>query len=701
MLNAEISRVIDKLQANIIIFLPLMLSIGILIFFALPYDPSWYSGILVLALLLNALHILRRYKYPLKDLILMLLVIGAVASLGFMAAQLRSFAVKAPVIQEELRGVHINGIVERIDRLDGRKGSRVLIGDVSLDGIPAEKTPKKVRIRIIKDDALVAGQRISVKGELLPPPPPVMPRSFNFQRWAYYNQIGAVGYAYYEPKDVFEAEFVSMHHVERLRKAIERHIYTTFGADNQTMAEIVTALITGRKTQMREDDRVALQDAGLAHMLAISGLHIGLIVSAVFFFIRLILSAVPYCALNWPTKKIAAVIAFAMALLYVMLSGASLPAVRAIIMMGIAMLAIVMDRNPFSLRLVAFAALVILLILPESLLSVSFQLSFAAVAALIIFYERTRAWWQAQYARPGFFWRCMLYGLGVVATTIVSTVATAAPGLYHFNHFAVYGALSNLFAVPILAMLVMPCCLIAILLWPFGLGQWAFWAAGYGASVILDIAHYCADLPGAVIHQPFIGAWGVLVWTVWGCIIWQWHKRLLPLLAMLTVIGCGLLFVEKPYNIIITADYKLITVQDAQGAVTAYGDSPRRFDKDYIAEYYGMSAKDFIRSRNAEACDPDGCHIAVQDDVFVEVIRFPAAYVDACRRSALVILDFPIDALTNEQRARGCRVPVISRFDTWRYGSYGVYVSPKGFIHMDTLYSRDNYNRPWSVPSWR
>ena len=701
MLNAEISRVIDKLQENIIIFLPLMLSVGILIYFALPFEPSWYSGLIVFALLLNAWHMLRRYEFALRPILLAFLAIGAVASLGFMAAQVRSAIVAAPVLAEELRFVHINGIVERIDRLDGRKGSRVLISDVTLDGIAPDKTPKKVRIRIIKDDNLQAGQRISVKGNLLPPPPPVMPQSFNFQRWAYYNQIGAVGYAFYEPKDVFEADFVSIHYIERLRKAIEQHIYTLFGAENQTKAEIVTALITGRKTQMRESDKVALQDAGLAHMLAISGLHIGLIVSAVFFFVRLVLSAVPYFALNWPTKKIAAVIAFIMALLYVLLSGASLPAVRAIIMMGIAMLAIVMDRNPFSLRLVAFAALVILLILPESLLSVSFQLSFSAVAALIIFYERTRKWWQAQYARPGFFWRCMLYGLGVVATTLVSTVATAAPGLYHFNHFAVYGAFSNLFAVPILAMFVMPCCLLAILLWPFGLGQWAFWVAGYGAQIILNIAHYCADLPYAVLHQPFIGAWGVLIWTVLGCIIWQWHKKLLPLFAVLLVVGGALLFVEKQYNIIITSDYRLITFQDNMGRLTAYGDSPRRFDKDYIAEYYGRTSKDYLRWSKSNDCDPDGCFIAVQDNVFVEIIRFPAAYVDACRRAALVILDFPMDALTEEQRERGCRVPVVSRFDTWRYGSYGIYVSPKGFIHMDTLYSRDNYDRPWSVPSWR
>tara|TARA_R110002124_G_scaffold64985_2_gene177720 strand:- start:529698 stop:531800 length:2103 start_codon:yes stop_codon:yes gene_type:complete len=698
--NTHLDRVIDKIQANLIVFLPLMLSAGIMFYFYLPYEPEWFAGILAALIGLNGLHLTARYDFSLKRALYMVFIVFLVASIGFMAAQIRTAAINAPMLMEDIHGVHINGVVERIDRLGGRKGSRVLIKDVTIDDFPSENTPAKIRIRIIKDDALEAGQRISVRGELMPPPPAVMPGGFNFQRWAFYQKIGAVGYAYYAPSIIQQPDFASEGFIERLRKRVEKHIYTLF-AENQTRAEIVTALITGRKTQMAETDKDALRDAGLAHMLAISGLHIGLIVSAVFFFIRLCLAAVPYAALYWPTKKIAAVLALIFAVFYVLLSGASLPAVRAIIMMGIAMLAIVMDRNPISLRLVAFAALVILVILPESILSVSFQLSFAAVASLVIFYERTRLWWQGQYAQKGFMRRVWLYGLGVVATTLVSTVATAAPGLYHFNHFGVYGALSNLFAVPLLAVLVMPSCLVAILLWPLGLDKPFFELAGAGGQLILDIAHYCADLPMAVIHQPYLGVYGFVLWTALGCIIWYWSKNTRRALLVFTALCFVPFFFEKQYNVIVTSDFKLISVKGVNDELLAYGSTSRRFDKSYIAEYYGRNAKDYIRDKKSEHCDPDGCYIEVQDDVFMQIVKFPENYVEACRKAAFVIVDFPITALTEAQRRRGCRVPLLQRFDAWEYGSYGIYIAPNGYVHMQSLYSRDNYRRPWSVPSWR
>lgn len=701
MYNVRIGNVIDKMQENLIIFLPLMFAVGIIIYFTLPFEPEWFAGIIFALIALNGVYLNGRADYTGQRLLQFTLMICFVASLGFIATQIRTAYIAAPAISEELHGIHINGIVERIDRLDGRKGSRVLIRDVHIDNYPAEKNPDKVRIRIIKDDKLEAGQRISVRGELMPPPAAVMPGGFDFQRWAFYQKIGAVGYAYYEPKTIFEADFTSEHHIERIRKAVEKRIYAFFGEANQTKAEIVTALITGRKTQMAEEDKEALRDAGLAHMLAISGLHIGLIVSAVFFFFRLSFSAIPYMALYLPSKKIAAMLALFFAVFYVLLSGASLPAIRAVIMMGIAMIAIVMDRNPISLRLVAFAALVILIILPESILSVSFQLSFAAVASLVIFYERTRLWWQGQYAQKGFVRRCYLYGLGVVATTLVSTVATAAPGLYHFNHFGVYGALSNLFAVPILAIFVMPNCLLAVITWPFGFDGIFINMAGYGAQAILDIAHYCADLPMAVLHKPYIGVYGFILWTLLGCVIWYWSQQTRLALMSLVFLAGAFLFVEKQYNIIIPSDFRLISVFDNNQHLLAYGKSPGRFDKDYISAYYGREPHDYIRPNKYEKCDPDGCRVALHDNVFMQIVKFPDDYVDACRKAAFVVLDFPLSALSDAQRERGCRVPILHRFDTWKYGSYGIYVSPRGEVRINSLYARDNYKRPWSQPSWR
>ena len=126
-----------------------------------------------------------------------------------------------------------------------------------------------------------------------------------------------------------------------------------------------------------------MQQSGLAHLLAISGLHLGLVAGFVFFAVRGVLSAWPAVVLRYPVKKWAAAAAISMSAVYLVLAGTTVPTQRAFIMTGLILLAVILDRRGISMRLVAWAAAVVLLLRPEAFLSVSFQMSFAAVIALI------------------------------------------------------------------------------------------------------------------------------------------------------------------------------------------------------------------------------------------------------------------------------------------------------------------------------
>ena len=225
-----------------------------------------------------------------------------------------------------------------------------------------------------------------------------------------------------------------------------------------------------------------MRDSGLAHLLAISGLHIGLVAGLIFFLVRLALACVEPIALRYPIKKIAAGVAVTGAFGYLVISGATLPTQRAFVMVSIVMAAVMLDRTAISLRLVALAAGIILILSPEALLSASFQMSFAAVIALVAVYEyaapRTAAWRE----RGGILSsRIAMFVAATILTTVVASLATAPFAIYHFNRVALFGLLANMLAVPMMAMWIMPTGLLSMLLMPLGL-EWV----GAGADGVGD-----------------------------------------------------------------------------------------------------------------------------------------------------------------------------------------------------------------------
>ena len=253
---------------------------------------------------------------------------------------------------------------------------------------------------------------------------------------------------------------------------------------------------------------------GLAHLLSISGLHIGLVAGILLFGLRAGLALIPPLALRIPTKKVAAIAALAATGGYVLLAGAPVPAQRAFVMTAIVMVAILTDRSALTMRLIAWAAAAVALVRPEAVLGASFQMSFAAVTALIATHEALA---KKRSRGPRTLASRVTRELAAVAlTSFIAGTATAPFAAYHFHRLADYGVLANLVAVPITGFWVMPLAILAFALMPFGLEGWALVPMGWGIEAIIVVAQWVAALPGAAVQVPAMPSAALAVVVVGG-----------------------------------------------------------------------------------------------------------------------------------------------------------------------------------------
>ena len=509
---------------------PVVLGAGIWAFFALPREPSGWlvaAAVALPAALLTARLTGGRTAAPL------LLAALALAAAGFAAAALRTAVVEAPVLTERLDAT-VEGRVAEVSRSRSDR-RRVELVDLVIYGLPQAATPSRVRITLLEGDfarPLRVGERISVFAQLGPPEGPVEPGGFDFRRTAWFEGLGGIGFAR-GPAVAAVPRAAEPGPAERLAALRGRLTEGILAALPGREGGFAAAILTGSRAEVRQDELQALRDSNLAHLLAISGLHMGLLAAIVFGVVRLGLAAVPAAALRLPGKKIAAGVALAAAAAYLALSGASVATQRAFVMAAVALTAVMLDRPAISLRALAAAALVILLLRPESLFNAGFQMSFAATTALIAVYERVRD--RDLIGLEGRPWlrRLAVYGFGLALTSLVAGLATAPFSAASFNRMAVYGLAANLAAVPVMAFWVMPFGALAAALAPLGLQAPPLWAMGQGIAGILWVAEAVASLPGAVrgvANPPAAALPLIALGGLWLC-LWSSRLRLLGLVA--------------------------------------------------------------------------------------------------------------------------------------------------------------------------
>ena len=487
---------------------PVIFSTGIAAWFALPADPPPALGWAAAGLALSAALLAGRAGLVGRLGCLALAVFAA----GFAAAELRAARVAAPVLDWRYYGA-IQGRVVAIDR-SVSDAVRITLDHVVLERVAPERTPEKVRVALHG----AAGQSVPAPGDiailtghLSPPGGPVAPGGFDFARLAWFDRLGAVGYT--RSPVLRLAAAPGGPNLGKTRLALSRAIQARIDGPPGALA---AAVATGDRSALTRREVEALRASNLSHLLAISGLHLGLVAGVVFGAARLGLAAVPAAGLRLPGKKIAAALAIAAAAVYLALSGGNVATQRAFVMVACLFGAVLIDRRALSLRALALAAMLILAVTPESLREAGFRMSFAATTLLVAVFSGAGGRWLSGLPAP-------LAWVGALAlSSAVAGAATAPIAAAQFNRIAEYGYLANLLAVPVMGTLVIPGVVLAACLAPLGLAAPGLWMLETGCRWILAVAATVAGLEGAVIGVPtppgavlpvlaLAGIWAVLV----------------------------------------------------------------------------------------------------------------------------------------------------------------------------------------------
>ena len=665
---------------------PVLFGLGIGLYFTLPLEPPLHVA-LAAVVMASALWAARRNQTG-AALAALLIAISS----GFGAAKLRTEIVRAPVLERRIGAIEVTGYVELIEPRATR-GVRITLRLTELGALPPQSIPQRLRIRTLGTAPnLKPGDLIRVKATVAPPAAPAIPGGYDFARAAWFQGLGGVGYTLSRPEIVPAAGPVPFGlafkaGIEGVRQAIGARI--TAGLVGETGA-IATALVTGERGGISQETNDAFRNSGLFHILSISGLHMVVMAGAVFFAVRLGLAALPGLALRHPIKKWAAIAAALAALAYLLLSGSAVATLRSYVMISVMFLAVLLDRPALAMRNVAISALVILALYPESLLDIGFQMSFAAVVALVAVYEEVARRAEARgRAEPGLLLKPLLLFGGIALTTVVAGLSVAPFAAYHFHTSQQFALIANLIAIPICNLVVMPAALVTLVAMPFGLEAPALWVMGQGIEAMTWCARFAAGLPGAVVRIPAISETAFLTIVAGGIWLALWHARW----RLLGVIGlaAGLALSARPElpDLLIGRDGALVAIRGDDGRLSAVGGRRSDFELMRWLENDGDGRKpDEAAKASGFVCDGDGCVGSVKGRR-IALARRPAALDDDCRRADILVLNFPAP--------RGCTGPA-EIFDFFRLrneGTHAITLTGASDLSVSTVAAKRG-ERPWA-----
>lgn len=667
------------------LWLPVFLSIGIGFYFQLQNEPQPWLAPAAIALCIGSYLTARGTVWA------GICVVAGTMALGVVAADVRTetvskndtavpngvMTITGPVIRNEQRSSQ-SRLVIRVTPSGG--ALRAFQVRISVAG--RQNSANRVRV----------GDTVRLRAVMRAPPPPVMPGAFDLQRHAYFQGIDAVGFA------VSPVEIISLRSnhsawagINPLRQSVTDHILRS--QPNQSGA-IAAALLTGHRGHLNDETLGAMRDSGIAHLLAISGLHIGLVAGLAFTAVRFLIALIQRLALSLNGKKVAACVALAAAFSYAMLAGFTVPTQRAFLMSGLVLVAVLLDRRAISLRSVAIAAGAILLVRPESLLQPGFQMSFAAVTALVSAHVAYTSFKQNRDAPTGpknHVFRIFQYLGSVMIVSLIAGIATAPFAIYHFQHVSAFGMIANLLAVPIAAFWVIPSGMLTLFAMTVGAESMPLAVMCAGIDLILAVARWTAALPAAAmdIAAPPMSAMMLITLGALWFAIWQriWRLWGIPIIA----IGVWSSVYQPIPDIIVDGAARLVSVRDSPERQYLSSRKRARFSAEIWARRSGLSeTADLLEIARSSAqqnvgCDSAGC-VLNKNGKRIAIAFEHSALIDDCTQSDFVIALVPIRKFCSARR--------IDRFDLWRNGTHAIYINENDI----TVESVNEFRgtRPWT-----
>lgn len=698
-------------HGNAFLFVPVCLAIGALAYYSTGQDPGFTPLLLAGGALAGLVAACRERPMPRAGFLALLMVLT-----GMLAAKIETSRVETQMLGSEVTTFATARVVRIEHQASGR--IRLTLDVLGTDRPRLRYAPQRVRVTARSvPDGLRPGDSVQGVVRLLPASGPVRPRSYDFSFRSYFDGIGAVGFFLSGPQPAAGppptlAEKAGAW-VEGLRQRMAVRIETIIGGPEGAIA---AALITGVRAGIPEEINEALRVTGLYHVISISGLHMALVAGTLMVALRSGFALAPSFSMRRPIKKYAAGAALAATTFYLLLSGADVAAQRSFIMLAVMLLAVMADRAALTMRNLAISAIIILLAAPHEVMGPSFQMSFAATAALVAAYA---AWTNHRERRSGgspprlplpiaVMRTGVRYAVGLSMTSVIAGLATALFTAWHFQQVSPLGLVANLAAMPFVSVIVMPMAVLASLLMPFGLDAPPLHLMGQGIAAMNAIAIWLAersafDATGAIPLSAVLAlAAALAILTMAGSVL-RWAA------APLAVIGIAMLVLSRAVpDVLIAEDGRLVAMRLSDGRVAVNRARPRAFTIQNWLRAFGASeiarpgkAEDGgeLLARLGSAGDETGflcgdklCIARHASGVVVVHARDVASALPACGHAAVIVID---DATARNPCVRATTA-VVTKRDLARRGSAEIMLrhaaSPGA---MSLRFAIDEPYRPW------
>ncbi len=600
-------------------WLAVVFALGILAWFALPQLWEWCAAIAAgggVALGAMALWPHGSAADETRaNLRLALVACGLVFALGVGVVWARSAIVGAGPIAQPMVVLLDGRVLEREDQpADDRLRLTLAMQDAETG------TARKVRVNVPLASfgeagippGLTEGAVVRLRARLMPPASPMLPGSYDFARAAWFKGLSATGTMVGTLTLIEPAPEGSG--IASLQRWLSAHVRARVEG---SPGAIAAAFASGDRGGISEVDEAAMRDSGLTHLLSISGLHVSAVVAAAYFVTLRLLALWPALALRWRLPVVAAGAGALAGVGYTLLTGAEVPTVRSCVAALLVLGALALGREALSMRMVAVAAGFVLLLWPESAIGPSFQMSFAAVLAIIALSNSApvraflapseEPWWTRTGRRV-----VILFVTGVVIELALMPIV-----LFHFHRAGLYGALANVVAIPLVTFVSMPLIALGLLLDTAGAGGPAWWLVERSLALLLGIAHVTSAQAGAVTLMPQISGLAITLFVageLW-LALWRGRVRIAGLLPVAAAIG--LLLATPVPDVLVAGDRQQVGITmpgpDGETRLLALRDSRSPYTRDNLMELAGVSAEPVpLAEWNGARCSSAFCTVSIE-----------------------------------------------------------------------------------------
>ncbi len=636
-----------KEKYNLVLWVPVLQCMGIVFYFSLSFEPN--------CIIIFLLALIPLFIFYTRHTILFVAVTAVF--IGFSASKVKTVLVNTKALDKERYVKNMVATVKDIDNKGLYKQFLLAVFNDRLDNI-------RISVRTGIDNNIKIGDQVILSAKLLPLKIASAEYAYDFSRIAYYQKISATGFATSRMLLYRKAETKKIYeYIESFRQYIYENLQSNM---KSVHANIMAALLIGKKDGVDSKTMDAIRNSGIAHLFAISGLHLSFVAGLFFLIFRNLFAVSEILTLNYNTKKISALLTILPTTFYLLMTGMQVSAQRAYVMAVLVLIAIILDRKYRALVAIAFAASVILVVEPESIFKPGFQMSFSAVLALISCYQIKL-----------FNVRVLQYFVSILTSSVVASLATTPYTIYNFNYFSVSGIVANLIAIPIVTLIIIPLGLIYILLCPFKVEKLVVPIIEYPIDSILYLINTITNFSITMHAFPASSIIIITLGFLWLC-LWAQRWRLYGISLILIGFLFGITY--KMPDILVNVDN--IAIKENDGLLYSLTGKSRNFvirtwarqnGQDKVLNHKKYSGNSRLR------CDLDGC-IYYHNNKLVLLTYKEKSILKYCNSSYLIV---QLDDFSYQN----CDAPVIRYSDLKGYGTHSIWSG----IQVKRIRS----NRPW------